>query len=138
MSHSVDILECSGVAAPGGLYSHASRAVSSGLIFVAGQLAIDAQGGMVGTGDFAAQMRQVFANLSAALSAAGATFADVAKFSTFLTRESDIPAFAETRKELFGRLYPGGSYPPNTLIVVSRLVRPEFLIEVEAVAVAGS
>ena len=136
-SSQVDMIACPGIAPPAGLYSHVSRVHGLGLAFIAGQLALNPQGEIVGKGDFAAQMRQVFDNLFGALKAAGATFADVAKFTTFLTRDSDIPAFVETRKSLFAQIYPSGSYPPNTLVVVMSLVRPEFLIEVEATAVTG-
>ena len=133
----IDVLEPPGVAPPGGLYSHASQITSGKVVLIAGQLAIDERGEIVGVGDFTAQMRQVFANLRAALQAAGATFQDVAKFTTFLTRDTDLAAFAETRKQLFAEIYPRGAYPPNTLLVVSRLVRPEFLIEIEAIAATG-
>ncbi len=128
------MVECSGLAAPLGLYSHVSRVKSGSPIYIAGQLAIDAQGQVVGAGDFAAQMRQVFENIGTALKSAGGSFADVAKFTTFVTRDTDITAFMETRKELYAKLYPSGGYPPNTLLVISRLVKPECLIEIEAIA----
>jgi enamine deaminase RidA (YjgF/YER057c/UK114 family) len=134
MSSRVQMVECTGLAAPLGLYSHVSRVAAGSTLFIAGQLATDAHGTLVGKDDFPAQARQAFANLEAALKSAGATFADVAKFTTYLKRDTDIPAFIATRKELFARLYPEGRYPPNTLLVISRLVEPEFLIEIEAVA----
>ena len=133
MSARVQMVECSGLGAPLGLYSHVSRA-SGNTIFIAGQVATDAQGKLVGKDDFPAQVRQAFENLSAALRSAGASFADVAKFTTYLTRAGDIPAFMATRKEIFARIYPNASYPPNTLLVITRLVEPEFLIEIEAIA----
>lgn len=129
------MVKTSGLSAPLGMYSHVSRA--GNLIFVAGQVATNPQGEIVGKGDFAAQMRQVFRNLSAALISANATFADVAKFTTFLKRETDIPAFMAVRKELFAEIYPNGDYPPNTLLVIQRLVEPDLLIEIEAMAVTG-
>ena len=129
------MVECSDLAAPLGLYSHVSRVKSGSPIYIAGQVAVDTQGQLVGPGDFAAQMRQVFENIGAALESVDASFADVAKFTTFVTRDADIAAFMETRKELYAKLYPSGGYPPNTLLVISRLVKPEFLIEIEAIAV---
>ena len=51
-----------------------------------------------------------------------------------MTRDTDITAFMDTRKELYAKLYPSGGYPPNTLLVISRLVKPECLIEIEAIA----
>lgn len=131
------MVKCSGLAAPLGMYSHVSRASGGAMIFIAGQLSTNPQGEIVGKGDFAAQMRQVFGNLSAALISADATFADVVKFTTYITRADDIPAFMATRNELFDEIYPRGNYPPNTLLVISRLVQPEFLIEIEAIAVAN-
>jgi enamine deaminase RidA (YjgF/YER057c/UK114 family) len=129
------MVECSGLAAPLGLYSHVSRVKSGDPIYIAGQVGVDSQGRLVGADDFATQMRQVFDNIGAALKSAGGSFADVAKFTTFVTRDTDIAAFMETRKEIFAKLYPSGGYPPNTLLVISRLVKPEFLIEIEAIAV---
>lgn len=134
---SVEMVKCAGLAAPLGMYSHVSRTRGGTTIFVAGQVATNPQGEVVGKGDFSAQMRQVFSNLSAALIAADATFADVVKFTTYITRADDIPAFMATRKELFAEIYPGGGYPPNTLLVINRLVQPELLIEIEAIAVTN-
>lgn len=123
------------VAAPLGLYSHAKVAKSgSGLLWIAGQLAIDTAGRQVGIGDFRLQLRQVYENLGAVLAAAQSAFAEVLKFTTYLTREEDIATFNDERESLFRTFYPDGSYPANTLLVVRRLVREEFLIEVEAVA----
>lgn len=88
----------------------------------------------VGKGDFGAQMRQVFDNLGRALLSEGLGYADVTKFTTFLVHSQDIEGFMTVRKELFPKLYPSGQYPPNTLLVVDRLVGEHFLIEVEAIA----
>src|SRR5581483_5765100 len=107
---SVEMVKCSGLAAPLGMYSHVSRTSAGTMVFIAGQLSTNAQGEIVGKGDFAAQMRQVFGNLSAALISADATFADVVKFTTYITRADDIPAFMATRNELFGEIYPQGNY----------------------------
>lgn len=121
-----------GLPEPLGHYSHV--AVVPGLLFVAGQVAVDEAGATVGRSDFEAQMRQVYRNLERALASEGAGFEDVAKFTTFLARGEDIEAFYAVRRDLYPGLFPGGRYPPNTLVVVDRLVREEFLIEVEAVA----
>jgi enamine deaminase RidA (YjgF/YER057c/UK114 family) len=136
-SVSVEMVKCSGLAAPLGMYSHVSRTGAGTMVFVAGQVATNPQGEIVGKDDFAAQMHQVFRNLSAALISADATFADVVKFTTYITRADDIPAFMATRKELFAEVYPQGDYPPNTLLVINRLVQPEFLLEIEAIAVTN-
>jgi enamine deaminase RidA (YjgF/YER057c/UK114 family) len=127
----------SGLAKPLGAYSHIARARASEMVFIAGQLAVNEAGDIVGKGDFAAQMRQVFENLKRALESQGLNFANVAKFTTYLVHSQDIEAFMAVRKELFARIYPQGEYPPNTLLMIDRLVSEQFLIEVEAIAVAA-
>jgi len=103
-------------------------------VYVAGQVAVDEHGDLVGEGDLGAQVRQVFHNLERALSSAGAGLGDVTKYTTFLTRVEDLESFREIRHELFTELYPHGDYPPNTLVVVTRLGSPTYLGEIEAVA----
>ena len=127
----------SALAKPLGAYSHIARARVSDMVFIAGQLAVNDAGETVGKGDFAAQMRQVFENLKRALESEGLNFANVTKFTTYLVHSQDIEAFMAVRKELFVRIYPDGQYPPNTLLMVDRLVGEQFLIEVEAIAVAA-
>lgn len=125
-----------GVAAPIGMYSHVAR-LGEGthdLLFVAGQLSVDARGDSVGAEDFPAQMRQVFANVGAVLAAEGLGFDSIAQMTTYLRGEDLIGDFYRVREELFKELFPAGTFPPNTLLVVSRLVRPEFLIEVQCIA----
>jgi enamine deaminase RidA (YjgF/YER057c/UK114 family) len=119
---------------PLGAYSHIARAKASELLFIAGQLAVNEAGELVGKGDFAAQMRQVFDNLGRALGSEGLGFASVTKFTTYLVHSQDIESFMAVRKELFTTIYPGGQYPPNTLLMVDRLVGEQFLIEVEVIA----
>ncbi len=115
-------------------FSHYTDAVRAGdLLFVSGCVALDADGNLVGEGDVVAQTRQVFENIGLCLAAAGASFADVVKVTTFLTNIDDRPAVNEVRKQVFG-----AAKPASTLVEVSALVRPEFLIEVEAVAVVPS
>jgi enamine deaminase RidA (YjgF/YER057c/UK114 family) len=127
----------SGLAKPLGAYSHIARARASEIVFIAGQLAVNEAGDLVGKADFAAQMRQVFENLKRALESEGLNFASVTKFTTYLVHSQDIEAFMAVRKELFARIYPVGQYPPNTLLMVDRLVGEQFLIEVETIAVAA-
>jgi enamine deaminase RidA (YjgF/YER057c/UK114 family) len=124
----------SGLAKPLGAYSHIARARATELLFIAGQLAVNEAGELVGKGDFAAQMRQIFDNLGRALETEELGFANVTKFTTYLVHSQDIEAFMTVRKELFARIYPGGQYPPNTLLMVDRLVDEQFLIEIEAIA----
>jgi enamine deaminase RidA (YjgF/YER057c/UK114 family) len=88
----------------------------------------------VGKDDFDAQCRQVFANIEAALKSQSAGFANVVEFTTYLVHSQDIPKFMTFRLREFPRIFPGGVYPPNTLLIVDRLVQEPFLIEVHTVA----
>lgn len=130
----VEYLNPPGAAPAQGLYSHAGKVSGGSLLFVAGQLAVDGKGNVVGRHDFEAQTRQVFDNLGAVLRGVGAGFGDVVKFTTYLVHSQDIETFMKVRAELFPRLFQGAQYPPNTLLVVDRLVKEDFLVEVEAVA----
>jgi 2-iminobutanoate/2-iminopropanoate deaminase len=115
-------------------FSHYTDAVRAGeLLFVSGCVALDGDGNLVGEGDVVAQARQVFTNIGLCLVAAGASFADVVKVTTFLTDIRDRTAVNTVRQEVFG-----DARPASTLVEVSALVLPEFLIEVEAVAVVPS
>jgi enamine deaminase RidA (YjgF/YER057c/UK114 family) len=115
-----------------GMYSHVARAGE--LAFIAGQVAVDGTGNPVGAGDLAAQVNQVFDNMGKILQDLGADFESVVQFTTYLTSADSIPAFMSARSTLFPKLFPGGKYPPNTLLVIDRLVKPEFLVEIEAIA----
>lgn len=119
---------------PLGMYSHVALCSPGKLALVAGQLSVDASGSVVGKNDFDTQMRQVFANMRYALEAADLSFDDVVKFTTYLTHESFIEPFYRVREKLFPKLFSSTRYPPNTLLVVRRLVREEFYIELEAIA----
>jgi enamine deaminase RidA (YjgF/YER057c/UK114 family) len=129
------VLTPKGDGKPIGMYSAGLDVDAGRLVFVAGQVAVDADGTVVGAGDFAAQAAQVFRNLAAVLAEAGLTFRDVVKFTTFLTRHEDFAAFAHWRKGAYAELFPDGVYPPNTGVVVSSLALPSLLLEVEAIAV---
>ena len=119
---------------PAGMYSHVARMMPGELAFIAGQVAVDRSGASVGVGDLAAQTNQVFANIGDILKDLGADFQQVVQLTTYLTAADAIPAFMSARSVLFPKLFPGGAYPPNTLLVVDRLVKPEFMIEVAAIA----
>ncbi len=130
----LEILEPHGVARPQGLYNHAISVSSGRLLFIAGQVPIDENNQLVGSGDFNAQMDQVFKNLGYILESADASFDSVVKFTTYLTRSLDLSAFYEKRAEIFADIYRDGRYPTNTLVVIDQLVREEWLVEIEAVA----
>ena len=122
------------MAKPLGLYCHVARAKAAEYLHIAGQVSLDSAGVLVGAGDFQAQMRQTYSNLSAALESAGAGFANVVKFTTYLTRRGDLGEYRRVRDVLYAELYPDGAYPPNTLLIISGLVNADLLLEIEAVA----
>ena len=123
-----------GFSAPLGMYSHGMITPGGDLVVVAGQVGVGPTGALAGP-DIGSQTRQVFANVRAIVEAAGCSMADVVRLQTFLVSADDIPGFMKARQEIFPALFPTGAYPPNTLVVVSRLVRPELKVEVEAMAV---
>jgi 2-iminobutanoate/2-iminopropanoate deaminase len=118
-----------------GMYSHGMTAPAGEIVVVAGQVGLDRAGKLVGPGNVSAQTKQALDNVSAVLAAAGSGMGDVIRFQTFLTHASDIDGFMQARNEAFPYHFPGGVYPPNTLLIVSRLVKPELLVEIEAMAV---
>ena len=113
-------------------YSQVVVASGSKLVFVAGQVSLDAEGNLVAPGDVVGQARQAFANVRTALEAAGASIADVAKITWFVVGfdPARLPELAAARRETFG-----DHAPASTLIGVQSLAQPEFLVEAEAIAV---
>jgi len=100
-------------------------------VYVAGQTAVDERGNVVGKGDIEAQARQVFRNLQRCLEAAGANFDQVVKLNIYSTDlDAHLPALTKTRREFFPR-----EPVASTTIQVPRLVHPDWLLEIEAVAV---
>jgi 2-iminobutanoate/2-iminopropanoate deaminase len=111
--------------------SHFTHVVRAGqLVFVSGCVASDAEGRTVGGSDVVAQARQVHENLKRCLAAAGASFADVCKVTVFLKHIADREKVNTVRKEYFG-----ASRPASTLVEISRFVRDDLLLEIEATAV---
>lgn len=132
-----EVVQPAGVGVPIGPYSHVFSVdvhSFSRLVFVAGQVGMDHDGNVVRPNDPRAQFAQTYANLQAAVEAAGGTMASIVSLRTFLTRADDLPVFNECRAEHYPRLFPDGIYPPNTLLIVDRLVHPDLLLEIEAVA----
>jgi reactive intermediate/imine deaminase len=110
-------------------YTHVVEVTGPGkTIYVAGQVAFDKDGKVVGA-DMKAQAEQVFKNLEAALASAGAKFSDVVKMNTYITDMSQVAAVREVRSRYFGT-----TTPASTLVQVGALARPELLIEIEVVA----
>ncbi len=117
-----------GLTKPNG-YTHVVVTSDGRTAHIAGQVAIDSAGRVVGAGDFKAQAEKVFANLRLALASVGASFGDVLKTTTYITNLENLPALREARRRYFHPARP----PANTLVPVARLARPELLLEIEAV-----
>ncbi len=114
-------------------YSHIAKVNKGTLIYLAGQVSSDASGKLVGEGNFEAQAEQVFANVKIAVEAAGGTMADIIKMNIYLVAEvgqEEVPKMRAIRDRYVNKEKP----PASTLVVVTRLARPGWLIEIEAVA----
>jgi enamine deaminase RidA (YjgF/YER057c/UK114 family) len=114
-------------------YSHVAKVNKGTLVFIAGQVSSDASGKLVGEGDFEAQAERVFANVKLAVEAAGATMADIVKMNTYIVAAVD-PADVPKMRAVRGRYFGSGTPPASTLVYVSRLAQPGWMIEVEVVA----
>jgi enamine deaminase RidA (YjgF/YER057c/UK114 family) len=111
-------------------YSHVVEVTSGRTIYIAGQVALDRSGNIVGKDDFAAQTTQVFENLKLALASVGATFDNVVKVNTYVTDMSEIQKLRDIRASHYGK-----NAPASTLVQIVKLAREEFMIEIEAIAV---
>ena len=120
-------VEAAGVASPVGHYSHGIIA-SGRMLFVAGQVPLDESGILIGPGDAGSQARQVLTNLKRIIEGAGASLADVARTTIYLTRLEDRARVGEVRAEFFP-----APPPANTLLVVASLADPGFLVEIDAI-----
>jgi enamine deaminase RidA (YjgF/YER057c/UK114 family) len=111
---------------PVGPYSHVARAKSNETLYIAGMLSAGES--------FEKQCAAVFAQVEQALKSAGAGWANVVQFTTYLVHSQDIAAFYRWREQNYPRMFPDGKYPPNTLLIIDRLVQEQFLIEVQTIA----
>lgn len=125
----IRFLNPSALATPPG-YTHVVEITRGRTVFIAGQVALDQTGQIVGAHDFRAQAQQVFENLKAALAAVGTDFASVVKLNMYVVDISQLPALREVRDRYVNTVNP----PASTLVEVRRLAREEFLLEIEAVA----
>ena len=112
---------------PLGQYSHMTRVKGAAeTLYIAGMLAVG--------DDFDTQCTGVFKQIEIALKAAGAGWGNVVQFTTYLVHSQDIPKFMAWRLREFPKIFPDGKYPPNTLLIIDRLVGEQYLIEVQAIA----
>ena len=134
MAADIKIYNPEALGAPLGQYTHVTRVKIQELLFIAGMLSGTKDGSIVGERDFDAQCTQVFANVHAALRSADADWANVVQFTTYMVHSQSIPEFMAFRLREFPKMFPDGKYPPNTLLLVDRLVQEPFLIEVQTIA----
>jgi len=125
-----DAFDAPGTVKPFGIFSSAAWQPEGKVLHVSGQVAQDATGSVMGKGDIRAQTRQVLENIRTVLAAAGGTMDDVARVTVYVTDMSGLGQIHEVRGQYFRR-----PYPASTLVEVKRLVKPEYLIEIDAVAV---
>ena len=125
----IERMNPAGLSKPTG-YTHVVAVRGGRTVYIAGQVALDAQGQLVGKGDLAAQTRQVFANLETALKDAGAAFANVVKTNYYMRDASQVAIVRDIRSTYFT-----SEFPASTLVEVPRLAQPDFLIEIEVIAV---
>ncbi|MCZ6677280.1 MAG: RidA family protein [Candidatus Poribacteria bacterium] len=119
-----------GVVKPFGVFSSAAWQPEGKVLHISGHVAQDPDGNSVGVGDIRVQTRQVLTNIQNVLASVGGQMADIAKVTVFLTDMSTLMDVHAVRAEFFEQ-----PYPASTLVEVSQLVKPEWLIEIEAVAV---
>ena len=114
-------------------YSHIAKVNKGTIVYIAGQVSCNASGTLVGEGNFEAQAEQVFRNLKLGLEAAGATMADIVKMNVYIVAEveqSEVPKLRAVRDSYVNTAKP----PASTLLFVTRLARPGWLLEIEAIA----
>jgi enamine deaminase RidA (YjgF/YER057c/UK114 family) len=111
---------------PVGPYSHVARVKSSETLYIAGMLAPGET--------FDAQCAAVYAQIEQALKSAGAGWRNVVQFTTYLVHSQDIARFYRWREREYPKMFPDGKYPPNTLLIIDRLVGEQYLIEIQTVA----
>ena len=114
-------------------YSQIVEVSANRIIFIAGQTALDRDGNLIGKNDFSTQATQVFRNLAIALQASGCTAANLVKLTVFLTDMGNLGLYREARNRFFASVTPPAA-PAVTLVEVSKLYGPDFMIEIEAIA----
>ena len=110
-------------------YTHVVR--HNNLLFLSGQVSVDAEGNLIGEGDMRAQVRQVLENMKIALASQGADLSSIVKITIYTT---DMDAYLTTG-DIHREYWPAGA-PANTLVQIERLARPAFLVEIESTAIA--
>ena len=123
----LEIYNVDALGKPVGPYSHVARVKRGETLYIAGMLAPGET--------FEAQCSAVYAQILQALQSAGAGWGNVAQFTTYLVHSQDIQKFYRWREREYPKMFPDGKYPPNTLLIIDRLVQEQFLLEIQTVAV---
>ena len=116
-----------------GMYSHVAIAASGRIAYIAGQTSVGMTGAPVSADDFAGQIPIVFGHIGNILKDLGADYSDVLQYTTYLVGVDKREAWQKGRQQLFAKIYPDGKYPPNTLLIIEGLARPEYLLEISAI-----
>ena len=123
----IRIYDVEALGKPVGPYSHVARVkAGADTLYIAGMLASGES--------FEAQCAAVYGQIEKALQSAGGGWANVVQFTTYLVHSQDIAKFYRWREREYPRMFPDGRYPPNTLLIIDRLVQEQFLIEIQTVA----
>lgn len=123
----IRIYDVDALGKPVGPYSHVARVrAGADTLYIAGMLASGES--------FEAQCAAVYGQIEKALQSAGGGWANVVQFTTYLVHSQDIAKFYRWREREYPRMFPDGRYPPNTLLIIDRLVQEQFLIEIQTVA----
>ena len=120
-------------APPPGLYSHVAIAEPGRIAYIAGQTSVDMSGQPVSPTDIAGQIPVVFGHIGAILKDLGADYSDVLQYTTYLVGTDKREAWQKGRMAMFAKIYPDKKYPPNTLLIVEGLAKPEYLLEISAI-----
>ena len=115
-------------------YTHVAHA--GNLVFVAGQCGLKKDNSVTGP-DVTSQTYRAYENITKALISHGSSLRHVVRFVTYLISADDIAEFYAARQAFFAAHYPNGQYPPNTLLIVQGLVRPDLRVEIDATAYLG-
>ncbi len=132
MTKGVTYLNPSSAPKPG-MFSHVAIAEGGRIAYVAGQTATDMAGTPVSATDFSGQIPVVFGHLGRIFKELGADWSDVLQYTTYLVGTDKREAWQKGRADLFTTIYPDGKFPPNTLLIVSGLAKPEYLLEISAI-----
>jgi len=116
-----------------GTFSHVAIAEPGRIAYVAGQTSVDMNGTPLSANDFSGQIPVVFGHLGRIFQELGCDYSDVLQYTTYLVGTDKREAWQKGRLEQFKTIYPDGKYPPNTLLIVSGLAKPEYLLEISAI-----